>query len=127
MLGVEGVLRDITDRKMAEEALRDQMRRDPLTGVLNHAAIVSELREIVSGADNGAYCAVLMNDVDGLKAINDTFGHPVGDSVLVDRRQFPLERRRSRRTLRRRRVHRRPPGCRSRAKRKRTGRKCSTR
>jgi diguanylate cyclase (GGDEF)-like protein/PAS domain S-box-containing protein len=83
MVGVEGVLRDITERKNAEEALREQMRRDPLTGVLNHAAIVSELRDIVSAGDDGARCAVLMNDVDGLKAINDTFGHAVGDSVLV--------------------------------------------
>ena len=83
MIGVEGVLRDITERKKAEEALREQMRRDPLTGVLNHAAIVTELRDLISARDDGAQCAVLMNDVDGLKAINDTFGHPVGDSVLV--------------------------------------------
>ena len=83
MLGVEGVLRDITERKKAEEALREQMRRDPLTGVLNHAAIVSELRSLVSHTNDGESCAVLMSDVDGLKAINDTFGHPAGDNVLV--------------------------------------------
>ena len=83
MVGVEGVLRDITERKKAEEALREQMRRDPLTGVLNHAAIVGQLRDLVATGDDGASCAVLMNDVDSLKAINDTFGHAAGDGVLV--------------------------------------------
>jgi PAS domain S-box-containing protein len=40
-----GVVRDISDRKAAEEALRDQARRDPLTGVLNHRAIVEKIRD----------------------------------------------------------------------------------
>ncbi len=83
VVGVEGFLRDIRERKKAEEALREQMRRDPLTGVFNHAAIVDELRSLISGDGNGAPCVVLMTDVDDLKAINDTFGHQVGDSVLV--------------------------------------------
>lgn len=82
VVGVEGVLRDISERKRAEEALREQMRRDSLTGVLNHAAIVDELRGLISDGD-GAPCAVVMSDVDDLKAINDTFGHQVGDQVLV--------------------------------------------
>ena len=83
MLGVEGVLRDVTARKTAEETLREQMRHDPLTGVFNHAAIVGELRDLISRSAAGEPCAVLMSDVDSLKAINDTFGHPAGDNVLV--------------------------------------------
>jgi diguanylate cyclase (GGDEF)-like protein/PAS domain S-box-containing protein len=83
VIGVEGTLRDITERKQAEQALREQMRRDPLTGVLNHAAIVSELRDLIATGSDGAPVAVMMSDVDSLKAINDTFGHPVGDCVLV--------------------------------------------
>jgi diguanylate cyclase (GGDEF)-like protein/PAS domain S-box-containing protein len=83
MIAVEGTLRDITKRKLAEEALREQMRRDPLTGVLNHAAIVGELRDIVSRNGAQGYTAVLMMDIDDLKAINDTFGHAVGDRVLA--------------------------------------------
>jgi len=67
----------------ALEAEREHARRDPLTGVLNHAAIVDELRSLISDGRDGAPCAVAMIDVDDLKAINDTFGHQVGDAVLV--------------------------------------------
>jgi PAS domain S-box-containing protein/diguanylate cyclase (GGDEF)-like protein len=78
-----GVVRDITERRRAEEALREQVRRDPLTGTLNHAAIVEELRRLISnGAEDGAH-AVAMIDVCDLKVVNDTFGHQVGDEVLV--------------------------------------------
>lgn len=80
--GVEGFLRDIQERKQMERALREQMRRDALTGVLNHAAIVEELRRLVGGGEKTS-CSVVMADVDGLKAINDTFGHSVGDKVLT--------------------------------------------
>jgi diguanylate cyclase (GGDEF)-like protein/PAS domain S-box-containing protein len=78
-----GVVRDITERKRAEEALREQVRRDPLTGTLNHAAIVEELRCLISSGPEGAPHAVAMIDVNDLKLINDTFGHQVGDEVLV--------------------------------------------
>ena len=81
--GVEGTLRDISERKRMEQVLREHARRDPLTGVLNHAAIVDELRSLISDGRDGAPCAVAMIDVDDLKAINDTYGHQVGDAVLV--------------------------------------------
>jgi diguanylate cyclase (GGDEF)-like protein/PAS domain S-box-containing protein len=88
--GVEGTLRDISDRKAAEQALREseealheQARRDPLTGVLNHGAIVDEMRSLISTGEHGSRCAVAMIDVDGLKVTNDTYGHQVGDAVLV--------------------------------------------
>jgi len=82
-VGVEGSLRDISERKRLEEALRDQVRRDPLTGVLNHATIVEELRNLVSDGGDGASHVAAMIDVDDLKVINDTYGHQVGDAVLV--------------------------------------------
>ncbi|MCH8901479.1 MAG: PAS domain S-box protein, partial [Chloroflexi bacterium] len=87
--GSEGTIRDITERKQAEreleralEAERDRSRHDPLTGVLNHAAIVEELRTLVAGDDAGPH-AVVMIDVDGLKAMNDSYGHQAGDEALV--------------------------------------------
>ncbi|HYM16676.1 MAG TPA: PAS domain S-box protein, partial [Dehalococcoidia bacterium] len=67
----------------ALEAERERARRDPLTGALNHAAIAEVLRDVVSRPEAGSV-AVAMVDVDGLKAANDTYGHPVGDAVLLE-------------------------------------------
>ena len=66
----------------ALELERERSRRDQLTGTLNHAAIADVLREMIS--DEGTQTlAIAMVDVDGLKAANDTYGHQVGDAVLV--------------------------------------------
>jgi diguanylate cyclase (GGDEF)-like protein/PAS domain S-box-containing protein len=83
VVGYRGVDTDITERKRAEEALLEQARRDPLTGVLNHAAIVEELRVLISDNSDRMSHVVAMIDVDDLKVMNDTYGHQVGDAVLV--------------------------------------------
>ena len=90
MTGTEGILRDISERRRTEDALeetllseRERARRDPLTEILNHAAIVERLREVTYDSDGHRSHAIAMVDVDGLKAINDTFGHITGDEVLV--------------------------------------------
>jgi diguanylate cyclase (GGDEF)-like protein/PAS domain S-box-containing protein len=79
-----GCISDITERKRAEEALREQARRDPLTGVLNHGAIVGEMRSLISTGEDATPWAVAMIDVDHLKVMNDTYGHQAGDAVLVE-------------------------------------------
>jgi|CXWL01.1.fsa_nt_gi PAS domain S-box-containing protein/diguanylate cyclase (GGDEF)-like protein len=66
----------------ALESERERSRRDQLTGSLNHMAITDVLREIVE-AKAGVPHAIAMVDVDGLKVANDTYGHQVGDAVLV--------------------------------------------
>lgn len=73
--------RDITARRRVEETLRKQASRDPLTNCFNHAAIGAEIAAMTSL--EGAHLAVIMADVDGMKAINDTYGHQVGDAALM--------------------------------------------
>jgi putative two-component system response regulator len=74
--------RDVTERHHAESALRERARRDALTGVLNHAAVTDALTAILEESAGRRSVAVAMIDVDGMKAVNDTYGHPVGDDVL---------------------------------------------
>jgi two-component system cell cycle response regulator len=65
------------------EALRDQALRDPLTDLWNHRTILGILRkEVARASRTQSPFAVAMIDVDRFKAINDTYGHPAGDSVL---------------------------------------------
>jgi diguanylate cyclase (GGDEF)-like protein/putative nucleotidyltransferase with HDIG domain len=73
--------RDATERRRAEELLRKQASRDPLTDCLNHAAITSQMADLTSR--DGARIAIVMADIDGMKAINDTYGHQVGDAALL--------------------------------------------
>ena len=71
--------------RMLEVALaseRDRARRDPLTGSLNHAAIADEVFRLMHDPTTVSL-ALAMIDVDGLKAVNDTWGHQMGDAVLL--------------------------------------------
>ncbi len=78
--GMVGVATDVTERIRAMRSLVEQARRDPLTGVLNHGAIIAELEQELRR--RSAVCSVAMVDVDGMKAVNDTYGHLSGDAVL---------------------------------------------
>jgi diguanylate cyclase (GGDEF)-like protein len=67
-------------RAAAEEQLREQARRDSITGLLNRAGFDAELeRALATGP-----CAVLFLDLDGFKGVNDRHGHSAGDAVLKD-------------------------------------------
>ncbi len=67
------------------EELRVQATRDFLTGIWNRGMITQKLDEEISRAAraNGSL-GVIMVDIDHFKRINDTYGHPAGDSILVE-------------------------------------------
>jgi diguanylate cyclase (GGDEF)-like protein len=67
----------------ANEQLQKWALTDPLTGVLNRRALFDVLRrEMERHRRHGHQLAVIMFDIDHFKAVNDTYGHAVGDSVL---------------------------------------------
>ncbi|PKM95948.1 MAG: histidine kinase [Firmicutes bacterium HGW-Firmicutes-1] len=78
---VVAIVRDITDRKKAEEKLIDIGIHDALTGVYNRYYFEQELSRIKNSSLNNLY--VGMFDLDGLKLINDTMGHEQGDTYLI--------------------------------------------
>jgi diguanylate cyclase (GGDEF)-like protein/PAS domain S-box-containing protein len=84
-LGRAGVVQvqDVTERKSSEDQLRHLADHDSLTGLLTRRRFREELdTQIALKRRYGGEGALLLLDVDRLKAINDTHGHAVGDEVL---------------------------------------------
>jgi len=76
-------LRDITERKRAEEELTRRATHDPLTGLPNRALIRERLSNALQRSKRtGLSVALLFVDLDGFKLINDTHGHEAGDELL---------------------------------------------
>ncbi len=78
------------ERHRAEELLRAAAETDPLTGVGNRARFDAALEDVAGHGHVG----VIYTDLDGFKAVNDSYGHAVGDEVLmiVARRMAKISR-----------------------------------
>jgi diguanylate cyclase (GGDEF)-like protein/PAS domain S-box-containing protein len=76
-------LQDISERKRLEEQLRHLADHDPLTGLRNRRLFEHDLQLQVARCQRyGEQAAVMMVDLDAFKAINDRYGHKVGDDTL---------------------------------------------
>jgi len=74
---------DITERKRAEEQVRQLALSDPLTGLANYRRLTDTLdTEIKRCGRTARSFAILLLDMDGLKAINDAHGHAAGSRAL---------------------------------------------
>lgn len=76
-----GIARDLGARREEVEQLRTAAQADTLTGLVNRASFHRALNQRI---DRGRRFALLFLDLDGFKAINDSFGHPAGDTVLEE-------------------------------------------
>ena len=77
------VVQDITERKQAEEQIRQLAHNDVLTGLPNRELLVDRLLQAVARAERAhQQVGVLLVDLDLFKRINDTLGHSIGDQLL---------------------------------------------
>jgi diguanylate cyclase (GGDEF)-like protein len=81
--GYEIIAVDVTEQRALEDHLRHQASSDSLTGLANHRRLFEVLQaEICRTKRTEREFSLLLLDLDGLKAINDRFGHLVGNRAL---------------------------------------------
>ncbi|MBC3807518.1 diguanylate cyclase [Undibacterium seohonense] len=81
---LQGLVNDITERKMLEESANQLAITDHLTGIANRLGFEKAMSRIQFEMHAGLISSfyILMIDLDGFKYVNDQYGHEVGDKVL---------------------------------------------
>lgn len=82
--GLHMFARNVTGERQKLRSLEAQTLSDHLTGLLNRKGFDRRLQETMARADAGGHrAALLLVDLDDFKAVNDTYGHQVGDQLLI--------------------------------------------
>jgi diguanylate cyclase (GGDEF)-like protein/PAS domain S-box-containing protein len=81
LIGIVGISRDITESKLREDEIEFLSFHDKLTGLYNLRFYEEELKRL--DTVKNLPLSIIMGDVNGLKFVNDSFGHAMGDELLV--------------------------------------------
>lgn len=80
----QGMLQDITIQKLYELELERLANYDPLTGLANRTLLFSHLQKLIHRNQRSKkHSALILLDIDHFRDINDSFGHQIGDELLV--------------------------------------------
>lgn len=78
------LVEDITGRRRAEAELQHLALHDPLTGLANRVLLMNRIEHALAHSEREKSCVgLIFLDLDGFKAVNDTWGHAQGDEVLA--------------------------------------------
>jgi diguanylate cyclase (GGDEF)-like protein/PAS domain S-box-containing protein len=92
VVGFQAIARDITERKLALEELQNLSLTDELTGLYNRRGFLTLAEQQLKHAERSAEQSVLVfADLDGLKQINDRYGHQEGSNAIVKAAQILKE------------------------------------
>ncbi|MDD5387943.1 MAG: EAL domain-containing protein [Gallionellaceae bacterium] len=84
LLRVAGIAEDTTEQHAYQQHLEDLAHYDPLTRLPNRRLLADRMHQALAhGHRTGHLLALCMLDLDGFKPVNDTFGHKVGDQLLI--------------------------------------------
>lgn len=78
-----GVITDISEIKAKTATLEQKAQLDGFTGLYNKKCAINRITQLLKDKSDQKHALILM-DIDNLKAVNDTFGHAVGDKIILD-------------------------------------------
>ena len=85
VFGYEGLIIDVSEQKKEHERMQQMAFHDPLTGLANRNLFENYFKHcLASSRYFPQKMAVIFIDLDGFKAVNDTFGHDAGDLLLME-------------------------------------------
>ena len=82
-----GSVTDIDDRKQKEDEIENLAYYDQLTSLPNRTLAIDMAVKMLEDTEDGLSCGLMFIDIDNFKYVNDTFGHTVGDKVLIQTAQ----------------------------------------